>query len=361
MKHLHWARRFAAGLLAALCLLAAGCGKPQSDPEMAGWEKYSAYWFDVFDTVTILTGYAPSQEEWDRQAAALRQDLVYYHKLFDIYNTYEGVNNLATVNAAAGTEPVAVDEPVLDLLEMALKAYELTGGKMNVAAGSMLGLWHDYRTAGLDDPENAALPPMDQLEAAMAHVDPANVQIDRQAGTVYLTDPTMRLDVGSVGKGYAVEQVAQAAEARGLTSFLLSVGGNLRGVGHKPDGSAWTGGIENPWTEYHAGESYIDVVLVEDAALVTSGDYQRYYTVDGVNYHHLIDMDTLMPAAYFDAVSVYTTDSGWADCLSTGLFCMPLDEGQALVESLDGVEAMWMLTDGTIVYSEGFEAHLRQS
>ena len=232
---------------------------------------------------------------------------------------------------------------------------------MNVAAGSMLSIWHDYRTAGLDDPDNAALPPMDQLEAAMAHTDPANVQIDREAGTVYLADPDMRLDVGSVGKGYAVEQVARAAEERGLTSFLLSVGGNLRGVGHKPDGAAWTGGIENPWTEYFAGESYVQVVNVEDATLVTSGDYQRYYTVDGVNYHHLIDMDTLMPARYFDAVAVYTDDSGWADCLSTGLFCMDLEDGQALVESLDNVEAMWMLTDGTIVYSEGFEAHLRQS
>ena len=359
MKHAHWVRRLTAGLLASLCLLAAGCGS--GDADMRGWEKYSAYWFDVFDTVTILTGYAPSQEEWDKQAEAMHEDLLYYHKLFDIYNTYEGVNNLATVNAAAGQEPVAVDEPVLDMLEMALEGYEKTGGKMNVAAGSMLSIWHDYRTAGLDDPDNAALPPMDQLEAAMAHTDPANVQIDREAGTVYLADPDMRLDVGSVGKGYAVEQVARAAEERGLTSFLLSVGGNLRGVGHKPDGAAWTGGIENPWTEYFAGESYVQVVNVEDAALVTSGDYQRYYTVDGVNYHHLIDMDTLMPARYFDAVAVYTDDSGWADCLSTGLFCMDLEDGQALVESLDNVEAMWMLTDGTIVYSEGFEAHLRQS
>ena len=359
MTHTHWFRRLAAGLLAAFCLLAAGCSR--GDPDMRDWEKYSAYWFDVFDTVTILTGYAPSQEEWDKQAEAMHQDLLYYHKLYDIYNTYEGVNNLATVNAAAGQAPVAVDEPVLDMLEMALEGYEKTGGKMNIAAGSMLLIWHDYRTAGLDDPENAQLPPMDQLEAAMAHTDPANVQIDRKAGTVYLADPEMRLDVGSVGKGYAVEQVARAAEERGLTSFLLSVGGNLRGVGHKPDGTAWTGGIENPWTEYFAGESYVQVVNVEDAALVTSGDYQRYYTVDGVNYHHLIDMDTLMPARYFDAVAVYTGDSGWADCLSTGLFCMDLADGQALVESLDNVEAMWMLTDGTIVYSEGFEAHLRQS
>ena len=119
MKHAHWVRRLTAGLLASLCLLAAGCGS--GDADMRGWEKYSAYWFDVFDTVTILTGYAPSQEEWDKQAEAMHEDLLYYHKLFDIYNTYEGVNNLATVNAAAGQEPVAVDEPVLDMLEMALE------------------------------------------------------------------------------------------------------------------------------------------------------------------------------------------------------------------------------------------------
>ena len=347
-------KRFLPLLLAVLLL--GGC-TPKEPQE----SRYQATFLELFDTVTTVVGYAPSEEAFQETAQDIHDALESYHQLFDIYNTYEGVNNLATVNAAAGQEPVAVDEPVLDMLEMALEGYEKTGGKMNVAAGSMLSIWHDYRTAGLDDPDNAALPPMDQLEAAMAHTDPANVQIDREAGTVYLADPDMRLDVGSVGKGYAVEQVARAAEERGLTSFLLSVGGNLRGVGHKPDGTAWTGGIENPWTEYFAGESYVQVVNVEDAALVTSGDYQRYYTVDGVNYHHLIDMDTLMPARYFDAVAVYTDDSGWADCLSTGLFCMDLEDGQALVESLDNVEAMWMLTDGTIVYSEGFEAHLRQS
>ncbi len=104
------------------------------------------------------------------------------------------------------------------------------------------------------------------------------------------------------------------------------------------------GGIQNPWTaaELQLGQEdpYLCAVELEDLSLVTSGNYQRYYTVDGKRYHHLIDPDTLMPAGYFSAVAVLGPDSGLADCLSTGLFCMSLQEGQALVEGLDGMEAM---------------------
>ena len=136
--------------------------------------------------------------------------------------------------------------------------------------------------------------------------------------------------------------VAQAAEARGLKSALISVGGNLRAIGTKPDGSQWSGGVENPWNAsdvYTASSSYVSGVNMSDMALVTSGNYQRYYVVDGVRYHHLIDPDTLWPARYFDSVSVLSPDSGAADCLTTGLFCMSLEDGQKLIESLDGVEA----------------------
>lgn len=360
----------AAVLLAASL---AGCGSTASpsasassaasasaDPAMAGWEKYTASWYDVFDTVTTVIGYASSEEEWDRQMDALHQDLAEYHQLYDIYNYYEGVTNLYDLNRSAAQGPVAVDQRIMDLLVESKEMYKTTSGKMNVAFGAVLSIWHDYREAGLNDPDSAQLPPMEQLTAASEHCSIDDLVLDEEAGTVYFADDQLQLDVGSVGKGYAVEMVARAAEERGLASAILSVGGNVRTIGHKPDGSRWTAGIQDPWASAElAGQvvndaPYLVSVYMEDMALVTSGDYQRFYEVDGKRYNHIIDPDTLMPADHFSAVAVLVPDSGLGDCLSTGLFCLSLEDGQALVESLDGVEAMWMLKDGSVVYSSGF-------
>ena len=356
----------AAVLLAASL---AGCGSTASassaasasaDPAMAGWEKYTASWYDVFDTVTTVIGYASSEEEWDRQMDALHQDLAEYHQLYDIYNHYEGVTNLYDLNRSAAQGPVAVDQRIMDLLVESREMYKTTSGQMNVAFGAVLSVWHDYREAGLNDPDSAQLPPMEQLTAASEHCSIDDLVLDEEAGTVYFADDQLQLDVGSVGKGYAVEMVARAAEERGLASAILSVGGNVRIIGHKPDGSRWTAGIQDPWASAElAGQvvndaPYLVSVYMKDMALVTSGDYQRFYEVDGKRYNHIIDPDTLMPADHFSAVAVLVPDSGLGDCLSTGLFCLPLEDGQALVESLDGVEAMWMLKDGSVVYSSGF-------
>lgn len=355
----------------ALCAtLLAGCGQEAAsasqDPELAGYERYTVTWFDVFDTVTTVIGYAASQEEWDSQMEALHSDLVEYHQLYDIYHTYSGVTNLRDVNDRAGQEPVEVDGRILGLLTEAKEMCETTGGKMNVAFGTVLKIWHNYREAALDDPAQAAVPSLEELQAAAQHCDINDLILDEEASTVFFADPELQLDVGSVGKGYAVEMVARAAEERGLKSALISVGGNLRSIGHKPDYTRWTGGIQNPWTttaDIVPTESggYVAVVEVEDMSLVTSGNYQRYYEVDGVRYHHLIDPDTLWPATYFDSVTILCPDSGLADCLSTALFCSSLEEGQALVESLDGVEALWCTTDGQLVYSSGFQNHAVES
>ncbi len=375
--------------------------------DMAGWEKYTASWYDVFDTVTTVIGYASSEEEWDRQMDALHQDLAEYHQLYDIYNHYEGVTNLYDLNRSAAQGPVAVDQRIMNLLVESREMYKTTSGQMNVAFGAVLSIWHDYREAGLNDPDSAQLPPMEQLTAASEHCSIDDLVLDEEAGTVYFADDQLQLDVGSVGKGYAVEMVARAAEERGLASAILSVGGNVRTIGHKPDGSRWTAGIQDPWASAElagqvvndapylvsvymkdmalvtsgnyqrfyevdgagiqdpwasaelAGQvvndaPYLVSVYMKDMALVTSGNYQRFYEVDGERYNHIIDPDTLMPADHFSAVAVLVPDSGLGDCLSTGLFCLPLEDGQALVESLDGVEAMWMLKDGSVVYSSGF-------
>jgi len=340
----------------ALCLALPGCaaGQTSADPAMKGWKQYSIAWFDVFDTVTQVQGYAESQDAWNEQMVQLHQDLTRYHQLFDIYNHYDGMTNLYDLNRTAAHGPAAAEPEILDLLAQAKEVYALTNGRTNVAMGRLLALWHDARTAAEADPAAAYLPDKTALEEAAAHRNIDDLILDEEAGTVYYADPELQLDVGSIGKGYAVEQVARAAEARGLTSALISVGGNLRAIGHKPDGSAWTGGVENPW----GGQDILAALeLPEGASLVTSGDYQRYFELDGVRYHHLIDPETLYPAAYFDSVTVLCSDSGLADGLSTGLFCMSLADGQSLVERLDGVEALWASPDGSVVTSSGWSAH----
>ena len=350
--------RMTAALLAAVLSLSllVGC-KPKKE-----LTRYTTIFYDVFDTVTQVIAYCESEEEFNTQMQALHQDLIVYNQLYDIYNDYDGVVNVKTINENAGKAPVQVDDRILSMLELARQMYKLTDGKINIAMGSVLGIWHDYREAAEQNASETdnTLPTQEELEAAAQHCDINDLVIDEEAKTVYLSDPEMSLDVGSVGKGYAVEQAAQSAEARGLTSALISVGGNLRAIGTKPDGSQWVGGVENPWNSsevYTNGSSTVAAVKMSDLSLVTSGDYQRYYVVDGVRYHHLIDPATLWPAAYFDGVSVLAPDSGVADCLTTGLFCLPLEEGRQLVESLDGVEALWCTTDGEVVTSSGWSEH----
>ena len=357
-----WKRLPAMAVCAALCLgILAGCGK--TEPQL---KRYRMVWYDVFDTATTLQAYCASQEEFDKQAEALHADLVEYHKLYDIYHEYEGINNLCTVNANAGTAPVPVDDRILDMLEQAVQLHEVTDGTINIAMGSVLSIWHEVRAVadeqkeslGADAALNVPLPDPQLLAQAAEHTDIADLVIDRQAGTVYFADPELLLDVGSCGKGYACEMAARSAEARGLTSFSLSVGGNLRNAGVKPGDNEWTGGIQDPWQP--DTNAFLQAVFVTDAALVTSGDYQRYFMQDGVRYHHLIDPDTLQPANYFRSVSILCGDSGLADCLSTGIFCMPLEEGMALIERLDGVEAYWCLPDGSTVQSSGWDDHTRK-
>ena len=331
-----------------LCALLCGCAAALAGEE-GGQKRYEASFLTLFDTVTTMVGYADSQETFTAQAQQIHDELLEYHQLYDIYNDYDGMNNLKTVNDNAGIAPVEVDARILDMLEFSRELYEETGGRVNVAMGGVLSLWHDAREAGIEDPANAYLPDQDALEKAARHADWSNVVIDEEAGTVYLADPDMSLDVGAIAKGYAVERVCETAPA----GMLISVGGNVRATGPKPDGSPWVVGIENP-----DGGDFLHTLYVEDSSVVTSGDYQRYYLVDGQRYHHIIDPDTLYPATRWRSVSILCADSGIADGLSTALFTLSQEDGQKLLDAFDA-EALWMTQDGELLYSPGFQAMVR--
>lgn len=316
-----------------------------------GEKQFSKTDLTVFDTQAIVLGHEKSESAFNEKADKILQSLKEYHKLYDIYYEYEGINNLRTVNKNAGIAPVKVDQRIIDLLLFSKEMYELTGGMTNVAMGSVLSVWHSYREEGINDPDKAAVPKREELEAASLHTDIEKVIIDEKESTVFLEDPEMSLDVGAVAKGYAVEMVAQHFENEGYSSYALSVGGNVRCMGAKPDGKKWEIGIQNP--DLTSSQAYATTVYMTTESLVTSGSYQRYYTVAKKQYHHIIDPKTLMPKNDYAAVSVICAHSGIADGLSTALFNMTKADGSALAKKL-GVEVMWVYPDGKIEMTSGF-------
>ena len=329
------------GLLCVLVL--SGCATLQPKQEL---KQYSATFLELFDTVTTVVGKAENEAAFQEKAQSVKTELERYHRLFDIYNDYEGINNLKSVNDAAGFAPVTVDPALIQLLLDCKEYYSATGGKVNAAMGSVLQLWHEARNDSINDPMNAYLPDAENLASKAEHTDFDNVVIDAEASTVHITDPRLRLDVGAIAKGWAAQRVAETAP-KGL---LISVGGNVCATGPKDDrGTPWVVGIQSP-----DGGDYLHTIYVKSGCVVTSGDYQRYFVVDGKPYHHIIDPGTLQPGKLWRSVTIVCDDSALADALSTALFLMPHSEGQQLLDHFDA-KAMWVDAEGNRFYSPGFE------
>ena len=332
-------------LFLILSLLLTGCAGAGEE-----LKQYSATFLTVFDTVTTIVGRDISEAAFTEKAQAVHDVLLRYHQLFDIYHEYEGLNNLKTINDHPG-EAVEVDQAVIDLLLDCKAYYELTNGRVNAAMGSVLYLWHEAREDGLNDFANACLPDEAALREAAAHTAWDSVVIDEANRTVTLTDPALRLDVGAIAKGWAVQRAVESAPE----GLLISVGGNVCATGPKDSaGTPWVVGVQDP----DGGENYLHTLYLTRGSMVTSGDYQRAYLVDGEIYHHIIDPDTLYPGRLWRAVTVVCPDSGLADALSTALFLLPRDAGQKLLTQCESY-AMWVGADGEIFYSEGFKDLIR--
>ena len=334
-------------------IITAGCSQIGSKK----LNRYSADFLVLFNTATRIIGYAESEEEFKKQSEFVYDRLEFYHNQYNRFETVEGVNNIRTINQQAGIAPVKVDECVIDLLELSQKAYQDTNGRVNVMIGAVTGVWHEYRERYQYEEEIAALPPQELLQEAAAHTDMQSLIVDRENSTVYITDSEAKLDVGAIAKGYAVQRIVEEARAYGITNMLISVGGNVAAIGTKFDDSGkaekWSVGIQNP---DGSNKDVSPSLKLENMSLVSSGDYERYYVYDGRIYGHIIDPETLFPPTRFKQVSVAAKDSGLADISSTALFIMSLEEGQEFVRNQD-IEALWILQDDTLVYSDGFRSY----
>lgn len=339
-------------------LIPSGCSPAAEN----GYYRYTETYYDAFDTLVQVVAYAETETQFREQTAVFHDRLLELHQLYDIYNTYEGINNIKTINDSAGIKPVKVDQEIIDLILYAGEWSERTGGAFNIALGPVLKIWHSYREEALYDPASAKLPPLEMLQQAAQFGDMQQVLVDQELMTVYLPDSRMSLDVGAVAKGYALELAASEIEAAGLNSAIISAGGNIRTIGSPLDGKRdyWGIGVQDPDASIVGGsEKLLDVIYLKDGSVDTSGDYQRYYIVDEELVHHLIDPQTLMPATHFRAVTVIANNSGFADLMSTALFLIPYAESLALAEQYDNLEAMWIMPDGEIRTTSGMQQYLK--
>lgn len=343
----------------ALALLVTGCAPATPKPPVQ--DKYQMQFFGAFDTIIQLVGYAESEAAFTEHANYAQQRFTQLHQIFDRFNRYDGVNNIKSINDNAGFAPVKVDPVVIDLIELCREWYKTTDGKVDIAIGAVLEVWHGYMVTYAGGAPDAKLPAMEELQKAAANISMDDVVTDREKSTVYLAKEGMMLDLGAAAKGYGAELVADELYARGLTSFLISAGGNVVSRDPPRDGkrTAWGIGIQDPFLDPNdTAAPSTDVVFVTNESVVTSGDYQRFYMVGDRRVHHIINPDTLQPADYYRGLTVVHENSGIADLLSTSLFCMDYTTGRAFAEA-HNLKVLWIFPDGRVEYTDRLKPQLR--
>ena len=298
-------------------------------------------------TLVFLTAVAP-----DEQLAhdAIERGFAEIHRLEQILSTWIPDSELSRINAAAGQRAIEAGPETMELLAHSLEMARLTEGGFNIAVGPAVEAWNVSR--------EGRIPSRAELDAARPLMDLSAIQIDKEAGTVYLARSGMRVDIGGIGKGYAADIAARVMREAGASAGVVAISGDLKTFGRLPDGQRFVFGIQHPRKE---NGITIGQLELEDEAVSTAGDYQRYFEKDGIRYHHILDPQTLQPARLSQSVTVVAQTGVLADGLDTGIFVMGPERGMALIERLPGVEGVIVGADGTVSVSSGLQGRLQLS
>lgn len=341
-------------LLAVLCMVLAGCGdagSPSPDPVMG----------DGFylDTVCSISIYRMADQDGTVKPAADMAEAAdsAISEAFDLCSELESKisrtrrdSDISRLNEAKG-EWVEVSADTRELIQKGLEYSDLSDGAFDITVGGVTEQWDFHAPEG-----EAKTPDADALAEAVKHINYRNVAVE--GNKVRLTDPATKLDPGGIAKGYIGDRMTELLESRGVVSAVINLGGNVICIGGKTDEDDFVIGVETPFSDR---SEIIGKVSARDKTLVTSGVYERQIEVDGKKYHHILDTATGWPVdTDLDSVTIIADKghSGDIDALSTICLIKGPEEGMELIESMDGVEAVFVLSDGDIRATEGagFEA-----
>jgi thiamine biosynthesis lipoprotein len=272
-----------------------------------------------------------------------------FDRLDALLSIWKAGSDVLRINAAAGVAPVEVSAETLEVLQAAQRVSVWTSGKFDVTFGALAEIWK------FDHDKDERVPTPAEIGARLPMVDYTAVAIDAAARTVFLSRPGMRIHLGGIGKGYAVDRAIAILKNHGVVNFMVQFGGDLYVAGSAGDGP-WRLGINDP--RGTPNDSFATVEL-SDATFSTSGDYERFFMKDGTRYHHILDPDSGQPARGCRSVTIVTRSATLADGLSTGVFVLGPHAGMELVERLPDVEAVIVSNDNEVLISTGLRGRVR--
>ncbi|MBE6024873.1 MAG: FAD:protein FMN transferase [Cellulosilyticum sp.] len=295
----------------------------------------------VLGTIVTISLYDSDSEELLDRA---------FNKLTELENILS-INKtntvIDTINHHAGITPVEVDEATYHLIKKGLYYSELTSGAFDITIGPLVKLWN------IGFP-SAHIPSQEEITNKLPLVDYHLMTLDDSTHSVYLGKEGMLLDLGGIGKGYATDEIAKLLRAEGVNHAIINLGGNIYTIGDKPDNRLWTIGVQNPFNPN--GDS-MGTIGISNQSIVTSGIYERYITAeDGTTYHHILDPSTGYPFTNeLAGVSIISDSSTDGDALSTATFALGLENGLTFIESIDGVDAIFITMDYKVYTTSGIK------
>lgn len=334
-----WKKALAFAL--AGCFLFSGCAdrREQAQQMLENSKEKNRYEATTFAMDTLMT-FTIIDEDGDELLIDAEQEIRRLENLLSV--TVED-SDISRLNAAAGKEAVSLDADTLRLLEAGKQLGEDTNGAFDIAISPVVKAW------GFTEDEHR-VPEQAELDALLPLTDPADVTIEN--GKAYLQKEGMAVDLGGIAKGFASDQLAELLKEKGVTSALLSLGGNICTIGTKADGSPWKTAVQNPLD----ANDYVGLLEISDTCVITSGGYQRYFEENGKRYHHIIDPITGYPAeSGLLSVTIVCENGTRADALSTALYVMGLEKAVDYWRSQDGFEVIFVTEDGEVVATEGLK------
>jgi len=323
-------------------VLAAACGRAPEAPVAPVESRPTVVRaHDTMGTQIQLTASTADTAGAERAFAEVFAD---FDRLDALLSVWKPESEVVRLNAAAGLHPVPVSRETREVLRIAREVSEWTDGAFDVTFGALTGLW---KFDAQD--KDGSVPDARAVAARLPLVNYRALVLDEQAGTAFLQKPGMKVHLGGIGKGFAVDRAVSILRSHGLRDFMIQAGGDLY-VGGFKDGRSWKLGIRDPRGSL---DQVFATLELTDGTFSTSGDYERFFMKDGRRFHHILDLSTGEPARRSRSVTIVTNRAVIADALAKGVFVLGPVRGLALVERIPDVEAVIVGADNRVVVSSG--------